>query len=265
MVSWIAWVVVVVGAAMLGHGIVQGIATRAVMGWAIVSYAMTLRTYAPLGALLQPREPLTIDERVWGATWTVFSGTAVLALLLAIHWAHRTGEPRWIASGPMSRHLVILGITAVVSVVVLRVVHLPGPELKPSTDFLNDYGGDWRVLIYQVVFAAWQGIPLAALGFMTWRYRRGVAPWVIAAGCVCGLFWAVWKLVGECVRFFGGQKIPAASPVSIASGAAALVLIVAGLLIGITTSTVRRAREQRWYTQARQADDDRHYARRDAA
>lgn len=257
--SWLAWISVVCGSVMIGQGIVSAIPTRSVLGASIVTFAMTLRTYAPLSPLDGDRRPLTTDERLWGATWTVLAGTAAASLLLAIWWAHRTGERRWTTPG-LRRHLVMLGGAAVLSATLLRVVlALPGTNLRPSVDFLNDYGGDTRVLVYQLVFAAWLGGPVGALGLMTLIYQRGVTRWITTAGCAFGAYWAVWKAAGALVRYITGDAIAWESPVSVTVGTMSLVLVVLGLLIGACGSAIRRARQLRVYASARRADDFRHY------
>ncbi|NNH72454.1 hypothetical protein HLB23_21765 [Nocardia uniformis] len=153
----------------------------------------------------------------------------------------------------------LLGCAAVLSAVVLRtVMWLPGLDLPPSNDFLNAYGGDVRVVVYQLVFAAWLGLPLGALGTFVFRFQRGLVRWCTVTGCLAGVGWAIWKVAGVAVRFITGDAIPLQSPVSVATAMTALALVVGGLLSGQVRDAVRRARENRTYALARRADDERH-------
>ncbi|WP_135232808.1 hypothetical protein [Nocardia sp. CS682] len=210
-----------------------------------------MRIFAPLG-VGGARAPLTTDGRVWAATFAVVAGAAMLALLLLIEGAQPAG------TGTHRRLRLLCGV-AVVSAVVLRVVMwLPGPDLPPSSDFLNAYGGDARVVVYELVFAAWLGLPLGALGTFVFRFQRGVTRWCTFAGCLAGVGWAVWKVAGVAVRFITGDVIPLASPVSVATGVTSLALVVGGLVSGQLRDAVRQARENREYALARRADDERH-------
>lgn len=84
---------------------------------------------------------------------------------------------------------------------------VPGPDLPPSSDFLNDYRGDARIVVYELVFAAWLGLPSGALGTFVFRFHRGLTRWCVFAGCVAGMGWAIWKVTGVAVRFVTGDVI----------------------------------------------------------
>ncbi|MFE4460948.1 hypothetical protein ACFROC_26630 [Nocardia tengchongensis] len=226
--------------------------TQQLLGIGIAFYALTMKAYTRLG-VSGVREPLTTEERVWAAMFTVAAGTAMLSLLLIIMRGRQEPSPTY------RRRLVGLFLTAISSAVLLRLLTwIPGPELAPSNDFLNDYGGDLRVVTYELIFAAWLGLPLGALGLFVYRFQRGTTRWVTFAGCVLGVGWAGWKFVGTVVRYISGDVIPLESPVSVATGWASLTLLTGGLLSGQISGALRRARETREYTLARRADDERH-------
>ncbi|WP_306364976.1 hypothetical protein [Nocardia sp. CC227C] len=219
-----------------------------------------MRMYAPLGLTGSQRQPLTIENRIWGMTWTVIGGWAMLSLLFAIYWSHRTGQQQW-AGRELGRRLRALSGIAGASVALLWLVALmPGPELAPSNDFLNQYGGDLRVVLQQLIFAIWLGVPFGMWGWTTWQYRRGVTRWITTAGGVCGVLWTVWKVTGVAVRYSTSDRIGLQSPISVALGSATLLLLVCGLLAGAIPAAIRRAREQRDYRRARRIDDEQHYS-----
>lgn len=250
-ISAVSWLGFTVGAVLVGRGMWRSRPAQQLLGAGIASYALSLRIFACLG-VGGTRQPLTTDERVWAATFAVAAGAALSALLLVIVGSQHAGTGT-------RRKLTLLGGAAVVSAAVLRVVMwLPGPYLPPSNDFLNDYGGDPRVVVYELLFAGWLGLPLGALGAFVFRFQRGAPRWITFTGCVTGVGWAMWKVAGVAVRFGTGDPIAWESPVSVASGMAVLVLIVIGLLSGQVRDAVRRARENRDYTLARRADDERH-------
>lgn len=250
-VSGVAWLGFGVGAVLFGRGMWRARPTQQLLGAGIASYALCLRLFAPLG-VAGVRAPLTTDGRVWAATFAVVAGAAMLALLLVIEGAQHAGNET-------RRRLSLLCGVAVVSAVILRVVlWLPGPDLPPSSDFLNAYGSDARIVVYELVFAAWLGLPSGALGTFVFRFQRGLARWCIVAGCLSGVGWAIWKVAGVAVRFVTGSLIPMESPVSVATGMTALALVVGGLLTGQLRDVLRRARANREYALARRADDERH-------
>ncbi|MEV6770291.1 hypothetical protein AB0N05_16875 [Nocardia sp. NPDC051030] len=247
-----SWLGFLVGMVVFGRGMWRGVKTQQLLGIGIAFYALAMRQFARLG-VSGVRVPMTTDERVWAATFAVAAGTAMLALLLII-----MKQPRDSAK-THRRRVIGLCVSAVSSTVVLRAVSwLPGPELLPSNDFLNAYGADLRVVIYELIFAAWLGLPLGALGLFVFRFQRGITRWATFAGCVLGVGWAGWKVAGTAVRYFTGEVIPLESPVSVATGLTALTLLVSGLLSGQISGALRRARETREYTLARRADDERH-------
>ncbi|WP_405164696.1 hypothetical protein OG203_06150 [Nocardia sp. NBC_01499] len=226
--------------------------TQQLLGIGIACYALTMRLFARLG-VSGVRVPMTTEERVWAATFAVAAGTAMLALLLIIVKQQQDSPKTY------QRRVIGLCVSAVVSTVVLRAVTwLPGPELLPSNDFLNAYGADFRVVVYELIFAAWLGLPLGALGVVVFRFQRGVTRWATFAGCVFGVGWAGWKVAGTAARYCTGNVIALESPVSVATGLTALTLLVGGLLSGQIGGALRRARETREYTLARRADDERH-------
>ncbi|MFJ9370548.1 hypothetical protein ACIRRA_39840 [Nocardia sp. NPDC101769] len=247
------WLAFLAGVVLFGRGMWHGVRTQQLLGVGIAFYALALRFYARLG-VSGARAPLTTDERVWSVSLSVAAGTSMLALLLLI-----ARKKDGTAPGTNRPQTLWLCGSAIVSAIALRVVMwLPGPTLAPSTDFLNAYGSDLRVVVYELIFAAWLGLPLGALGVFVWRYQRGVARWYIFAGCMAGVGWAIWKIAGTAVRYVTGEAIPLESPVSVAVGLASLVLINGGLIGGQIGTAVRRARETREYMLARRADDERH-------
>ncbi|MFI5783538.1 hypothetical protein [Nocardia sp. NPDC051570] len=251
-ISGVSWLGFVVGLVVFGRGMWRGVTTQQLLGIAIAFYALGMRLFARLG-VSGVRVPMTTEQRVWAATFVVAAGTAMMALLLSIRKQQRD------SATTHRRRMVGLCGSAVASVVVLRAVTwLPGPELAPSNDFLNAYGGDLRVVVYELIFAAWLGLPLGILGMFVFRFQRGVTRWATVVGCVLGVGWAGWKVAGTAVRYVTGKVIALESPVSVASGVTALALLVVGLLAGQIGGALRRARETREYTLARRADDERH-------
>ncbi len=259
MVSIVAWLAAGLGAILVIRGLLNTLPAQTVFGIAFGAYAMSLLVYAPLG-FSEARHPLTTSDRIVGASATTVGGWAILSLTMAIHWSHKTGSPSW-TSPEMARRLTVLGALAVGSITTLALMlEWPGePPMAPSTDFLNDYGDRWNIAIYELVFAAWIMVPAGVLSWMTWKYRRGPARWVTAAGCASGVFWAVWKIIGTVARFVSGERIAIASRVSVASATVTTGLILLGLLIGLAGRVVSGVSARRGYIAARRADDEQHY------
>lgn len=251
-IAGVSWLGFLVGMVVFGRGMWRGVKTQQLLGMGIAFYALALRLHARLG-VAGVRVPMTTEERIWATTFSVGAGTAMLALLLIIVKQQRD------VPGTHRRRVTWLCVSAVVSAVVLRALTwMPGPELLPSNDFLNAYGGDLRVVIYELIFAAWLGLPLGALGLFVFRFQHGFTRWSTFSGCVVGVVWAGWKVAGTAVRYFSGEVIPLESPVSVATGLLTLVLVLCGLLTGQIGGALRRARETREYRLARRADDERH-------
>lgn len=256
-ISSIAWCAVIVGALVVtGGGLRPSTVLHRLVGCAIVAYGLCLNNSAPMFA--STPQPLTTDERIWGVTWTVLGGWALLSVFMHIHGADRTGTRTW-RGKPINPYLVIFGI-AVVSLLLARAGLQLTPDLAPSTDFLNDYGSRPGVIVYQLVFAVWVAAPASLLGFYTWRYRRGPARWIMSAGCLAGVWFGVWKVAGIAVRAVTGHKIPAASPVSTYAAAATVGLLAMGLVAGLIQTRYQRNKQERAYALARSSDDDSHYA-----
>ncbi len=258
-VSIIAWSAASLGALLAVRGFLRALPAQSIFGVGFAAYALALLPYAQLG-LFGGGRALSTLERTWGATASTVGGWAVLSLLLAIHWSHRTGRPSW-TDPAMFKRLAALSVAAIVSIVTLHLtLEWPGQApLPPSTDFLNDYGDRRNVVVYQLLFATWLGVPVGMLGVTTWKFRSGVARWVTSIGCGFGVFWAVWKICGILVRFLTGDRIAIESPVSVTTGVITLVLVLAGLLIGMINGSIASIVAQRGYSAARRADDERQY------
>lgn len=258
-VSIVAWLAAGLGAILVIRGLLNALPAQTVFGIAFGAYAMSLLVYAPLG-FARAGHALTTSDRILGASAATVGGWAILSLTMAIHWSHKTGSPSW-TSPEMTRRLTILGALAVASITALAVtLEWPGqPPMAPSTDFINDFGDRWNVVVYQLIFAVWIMVPCGMLTWMTWEYRRGPARWLTAAGCAVGVLWAVWKVIGTLARFFTGERIAIESPVSVASAATTVVLILTGLLFGLAGRVIAGVSARRGYSAARRADDDRHY------
>ncbi|MFE3194007.1 hypothetical protein ACFXHA_33735 [Nocardia sp. NPDC059240] len=251
-IAGVSWLGFLVGTVVFGRGMWHGRKTQQLLGIGIAFYALTMRLFARLG-VSGVRQPMDTEERVWAATFAVAAGTAMLALLLVILKEQQD------SLRTHRRRLAALCAAAVASTVALRTITwLPGPEWPPSNDFLNAYGGDLRVVGYELIFAAWLGLPLGALGMFVFRFQRGFTRWATVVGCVLGVGWAGWKVAGTAVRYCTGDAIPLESPVSVATALTALTLLIGGLLSGQIGGALRRARETREYTLARRADDERH-------
>lgn len=254
-VSIVAWSSAALGALLFFSGLIRTKPAQAVLGLSVAANALTLRSFVPLGS----GQPLSTMDRVWGASGATVGGWAVLSLLLAIHWSHRTGRSSWLDPGMLKRWAG-LTVLAVASIAALHETLLwPGQDLAPSTDFLNDYGDRPNVVAYQLIFAFWLGVPVALLGWTTWRFLRGAARWITTVGCGFGVFWAVWKIVGTILRYFSGDQIALESPVSVISASLSLVLVVVGLLIGRTGVWLNRFNARRGYRAALRSYDGRHY------
>lgn len=258
-VSVVAWLAAGLGVLLVIRGLLNTLPAQTVFGIAFGAYAITLLVYAPLG-VMHSGEALTTSDRILGATAATVGGWAMLSLMMAIHWSHKSGSPSW-TSPEMTRRLTLLGALAVVSIAALTLsMEWPGqPPMSPTNDFINEYGNRWNVVVYQLIFATWIFVPVGMLAWMSWKYRRGLARWVTTAGCCIGVFWAVWKIIGILTRFFTGDRIAIESPVSMTAALSSILLVLAGLLIEAIRSTLAGVAARRGYSAARRADDEQHY------
>ena len=255
MIEWVAWASCVVGALLAGLGLVKAIPDRTVLGMGIIFYSLTLHTYSPL-LIFGERQPLTTEDRIWGATFAVLGGWSFLILALAVLHASRTQKEDW-ANPALRRDLSILSIAAVSSALALR-LELSSGHFAPTADFLNVYGDDHRVVLYQLTFLPWIAVPVGVLGYMTWKYSSGLSKVVTIAGCMCGVLWGIWKLTGVVFRFVAGDSIGIESPVSVGLGFLTVLLVICGLGIFGAGNAWRRVSAMISYGWNRRVDDARH-------
>jgi len=257
--SWASYALFAAGIVLLLRGLILQRRERSLLGVGFIFYALALRTYAPL-LPIGTRTPLETEDRIWGATFTVMGGWALLTLMTATIHAYRTNEVDW-SKPAIKRDFAVLAIAAVASTFILRVALSGG--YAPTTDFLNEYGSDPAVMVYEIVFVLWMVVPFGLLGYLTWKHTDDFGRSLTVIGCGVSVAWGAWKLIGVGAHLVGYDRIDIESPVSVALALTACFFVVSGLSL----FTVRRVAKQvnllLRYGWRRMIDDARHRSPRD--
>lgn len=261
--SWASYGLFASGIILLSRGLLLQKGERSLLGIGFIFYALALNTYAPL-LPIGTRTPLETADRIWGATFTVIGGWALLTLLTATIYAERNGKHDWGAPG-IKRDFSILASAAVISTLVLRVA-LSG-DYAPSTDFLNEYGSDPPVMVYQVIFVLWMVVPFGLLGYLTWthtaEHTAKVGRILTVIGCQISVVWGVWKLFGVGAHLAGYDRIDIESPISVSLALIACFFLVSGLSVFAIRNVAEQITLLFRYGWRRMVDDARHRSPKD--
>lgn len=246
MVTYIAWLGALVGAGVACIGLKRRNVVTTVMGVALFGNAMTLSVFAPLLSIHGVREPIPHSARIAGAYWAIAGGATMLGVLATVF--------RDQAPGRATSHRPVRWIVAIAAAAAASAVAIPAclqQAQQPSDDFLNAYGYLPGVLIYQLLFALWLGVPMATLAVALWRSNLGRLRLFTLSGCVVGVIWALWKSVGATLRYVTDVELAVQSPVSVTLGCFAVVLGIGGILL----LALPAFREARAYDRRRRMQD----------
>lgn len=236
-----------VGALIAVGGIWRRRVSSLALGACIVSYSFTGMTYVPL----LRDQPLSVMDRMWGASTAVLAGAALVGVLVTM----RTGET---VRGQERLRLwsMITGMAALLSLAGIYYSLRRYALLPPSTDFLNAYAHLTGVAIYQGIFAIWISLPATALGITALTSPQLGGPrWIVCAGGIAAALWGLWKIIGVGWNLAFNEHIKLESPVSVLLGLSALVLCVTGMaLVGLRGAQEARRNRQAYLKQV--AHDD---------
>ncbi len=238
---------VLVGMVVAVRGVARSQVSAVAFGACVIAYSCTVMTFAKLANT--PPEPISVLDRMWGTITAIIAGCALTGVVITTvrDRGHDRRSQQWCMT------VTLLGVLSATAVYYcLR----PYAQLPPSTDFLNDYAGQWRIDLYQCLFAAWIASPVGALGIAAGRELHGPARWVTSAGGVTGVTWGIWKITGVVwVGALHRDHLPVASPVSVTLGVITLVLCVCGItLMGLQGWLHERQRRVLYWRRRRRAD-----------
>lgn len=252
----LAWIGVALGAMLAIRGALYRQTATTAFGVCVGFYCLTGETYTALVPEHGVRELLNTSERIWGATSAVIAGCALVATLMAIRRGNANPDADIHNDSDLNQRIVLLVVAAAGSIAVLN-LSLVHSTLAPSADFLSDYGHMYQVAVYQVIFAVWIGFPAGYFGWTVVRSELGPLRYIVGIGGICGVLWAIWKIIVTATIWIGGIDIAENSPVSVTLGFLALAFCVMGALLLGMTASYAAWQNGRIYRNARAIEDRR--------
>lgn len=252
----LAWVGVGLAVLVALRGAWYRHATTISFGVAMVFYSLSGENYIGLIPVNGDRDPLNTAERMWGATSAVLAGCALMGALMAIRYNSRDPDrSEWADPGLHQRvMMLVLGAGASVAVVSLSLVH---SDLAPSANFIADYGHMFNVVLYEIAFATWIGLPAGFLAWTVVRSELGVLRYVVGVGGILAVAWVIWKIIGTGLIWIADVHVADNSPVSVILGLLALSFCMIGTLLLGLEAAVGMWRDGRSYRSARALEDRR--------
>lgn len=252
----LAWMGVALGAMLAIRGALYRQTATTAFGVCVAFYCLTGETYTALVPDDGVRHVMSTSERIWGASSAVIAGCALVASLMAIRRGNSNPGSDLHNDPDLNQRIVLLVVAAAASIAVINLA-LVHSTLAPSANFLSDYGHMYQVAMYQVVFAIWIGFPAGYLGWTVVRSELGPLRYTVGFGGLCGVLWAIWKIIVTATIWIGRVDIAENSPVSVTLGFLALAFCVIGaLLLGLTAS-FSAWQNGRTYRNARAIEDRR--------
>lgn len=231
-------------------------ATTISFGVCMAFYCLTGENYISLIPVDGVRDPMNTAERIWGATSAVLAGCALMGALMAIRRNSRDPDGSDWTDPVLHQRLmmVVLGAAGSVAVISLSLVH---SDLEPSANFIADYGHMFNIVLYEIAFATWIGLPAGFLAWTVMRSELGVLRYLVGVGGMFAVAWAVWKIIGTGLIWLADVHIAETSPVSVTLGLLALCFCMVGTLLLGLEAAFRVWRAGRSYRSARALEDRR--------